>query len=148
MGYTAQLANLIFNILWGVVKNPIPLQLFFHTLSFFFLLSFSQAGSHLDQRIHNVFSSWDASLQPARFTPVFSEKNMYLQGWKMMHRRGIITRPHMKNEDCHPVTKHGREIHYHYKLPTWKDHWTTSCRISSQVWWHRRDKNIKNHYVA
>ena len=66
------------HIMGGCKKPDTFAVVFPHFIFLFFpLLSFSQApASHLDQRIHNVFSLWDASLQPARFTPVFSKKNV------------------------------------------------------------------------
>ena len=70
----------------GVSKSPSPLKWCFHTLQYpFFLLSFSQAlASHLDQRIHIVFSLWNVSLQPPDlhdFYMWFFEELSYLQSW-------------------------------------------------------------------
>ena len=70
----------------GVSTSPSPLKWCFHTLQYpFFLLSFSQAlASHLDQRIHIVFSLWNVSLQPPDlhdFYMWFFEELSYLQSW-------------------------------------------------------------------
>ena len=81
--------------MWGFVKTPISIKWFFRTLSFFSLLSFSQAlASHLHQAIHIVVSLGDASFQtqalhlffleilvPAKLRFSYAKQDAHHQKW-------------------------------------------------------------------